>query len=111
METNVPIDVGSGFTEGMSLADELRVVNANLIEGRPAMGAQVLEAAAASDPRIARALQAFDRDPTAGQVFAEVRDKLAKDPESGYQGLDTSVVPVPPVQPGPDDADPEAPKD
>ena len=32
METNVPIDVGSGFTEGMSLADELRVVNANLIK-------------------------------------------------------------------------------
>jgi len=36
----------------------------------------------------------------------EVREKLAKDPESGYQGLDTSVVPVAPIPPGADDPDP-----
>ena len=36
----------------------------------------------------------------------EVREKLAKDPESGYQGLDTDVMPVPPVDPGADDPNP-----
>jgi hypothetical protein len=30
---------------------------------------------------------------------SEVRDKLAKDPNSGYMGLDTSVMPVPPNPP------------
>ncbi len=30
---------------------------------------------------------------------AEVRDKLAKDPDSGYDGLDTSIVPVKPIEP------------
>lgn len=29
----------------------------------------------------------------------EVRDELAKDPESGYMGLDTSVQPIPPQEP------------
>lgn len=31
---------------------------------------------------------------------SEVRDRLAKDPNSGYMGLDTDIVMVPPVQPG-----------
>ena len=30
---------------------------------------------------------------------SEVRDRLAKDPNSGYQGMDTSVEPVPPMEP------------
>jgi hypothetical protein len=30
---------------------------------------------------------------------SEVRDRLAKDPNSGYQGLDTDAVIVPPAEP------------
>lgn len=36
----------------------------------------------------------------------EVRERLAKDPNSGHMGLDTSIVPVAPVDPV-DEADPE----
>jgi hypothetical protein len=37
---------------------------------------------------------------------SEVRDRLAKDPNSGYMGLDTTVELVPPVQPGEGETDP-----
>lgn len=33
---------------------------------------------------------------------SEVREKLAKDPASGYDGLDTTIVLVPPAEPEPD---------
>lgn len=39
---------------------------------------------------------------------SEVRDRLAKDPASGYQGLDTSVELVPPTEPPPGEIDPAA---
>lgn len=37
---------------------------------------------------------------------SEVRDRLAKDPNSGYMGLDADAVIVPPVQPGEGEEDP-----
>jgi uncharacterized protein len=37
---------------------------------------------------------------------SEVRDRLAKDPASGYDGLDTSAVIVPPTEPAPGETDP-----
>ena len=37
---------------------------------------------------------------------SEIRDRLAKDPASGYQGLDTTVEIVPPAEPAPDESDP-----
>ena len=37
---------------------------------------------------------------------SEVRDRLAKDPNSGYMGLDADMVMVPPVQPGEGEDDP-----
>lgn len=41
----------------------------------------------------------------------EVRDQLAKDPDSGYQGLDTTKIIEPPVQPVPGERDPEGDED
>ena len=40
---------------------------------------------------------------------SEVRDRLAKDPNSGYDGLDTSVELVPPTEPQPGETDPADP--
>lgn len=42
---------------------------------------------------------------------SEERERLARDPASGYQGLDTSVEIVPPTQPGEDDPDPDKDED
>ena len=39
----------------------------------------------------------------------EARDRLAKDPNSGYDGLDTSVELVPPTEPQPGETDPADP--
>lgn len=39
---------------------------------------------------------------------SEVRDRLAKDPASGYQGLNTTVELVPPTEPPPGETDPAA---
>ena len=41
---------------------------------------------------------------------SEVRERLARDPNSGYQGLDTDAVIVPPTDPA-DETDPAAPGD
>lgn len=39
---------------------------------------------------------------------SEIRDRLAKDPNSGYMGLDTTVELVPPTEPPPGETDPAA---
>lgn len=42
---------------------------------------------------------------------SEERERLARDPASGYQGLDTSIEIVPPTPPGGDDPDPDKDED
>jgi phage-related protein (TIGR01555 family) len=39
---------------------------------------------------------------------SEERERLARDPDSGYQGLDAAALPVPPPDPGPGDLQPGA---
>ena len=39
---------------------------------------------------------------------SEIRDRLAKDPNSGYMGLDMTVELVPPTEPPPGETDPAA---
>jgi hypothetical protein len=56
--------------------DMAHIANADLISGRPVQAAEILQSVAANDPRIAEALAAFDRDPSAQAVLRDVRDKL-----------------------------------